>query len=85
VSSLVVGDLLPFAAASVRAIALDDDLAGTTLDSAASVLRSRGRLVAPASATVPQGVTEMARDAQDWVTERDAVASPPVALRLARR
>lgn len=85
VSSVVVGDRLPFAAASVRAVALDDDLAGTTLDSAASVLRGRGRLVAPASATVPDGVTEMARDAQDWVAERDAVASPPVMLRSSRR
>ena len=85
VSSVVVGDRLPFAAASVRAVALDDDLAGATLDSAAAVLRGRGRLVAPASATVPHGVTEMARDAQDWVAERDAVASPPVALRSARR
>jgi uncharacterized protein YbaR (Trm112 family) len=84
VSSLAVGDRLPFAAASVRAVALDDDLAGT-LDSAARVLRSRGRLVAPAPAAVPDGVTELARDTQDWVAERVAVPSAPVALRSARR
>jgi uncharacterized protein YbaR (Trm112 family) len=84
VSSLVVGDRLPFAAASVRAAALDAELAAA-LSSAAHVLRSRGRLVAPADAPVPDGVTELARDAENWVAERAVVASPPVMLRSARR
>ena len=42
-----------------------------------------GRLVAPADAPVPNGVTELARDERQWVAERDAV--PALAeLRRAR-
>jgi uncharacterized protein YbaR (Trm112 family) len=85
VSCLVVGDRLPFAAGSVRAVALDAELAATSLGSATGALRARGRLVAPASTPVPPDVSELARDEQDWVAERVAVASPPVALRSARR
>ena len=85
VSTLVVGERLPFAAASVRAVALDDALAATSLTSAAGVLRSRGRLVAPASVPVPDDVVELARDAAEWVAERSVVASPPVMLRSSRR
>ena len=85
VSCLVVGERLPFAAGTVRAVALDAELAAASLGSATAALRGRGRLVAPASTPVPPDVTELARDDQDWVAERVAVASPPVALRSARR
>ena len=85
VSCLVVGERLPFAAGSVRAVALDAELAATSLESATAALRGRGRLVAPASTPVPADVTELARDDEDWVAERITVASPPVALRSARR
>ncbi|HUQ83972.1 MAG TPA: hypothetical protein VM076_22675 [Gemmatimonadaceae bacterium] len=84
VSSIVVEDRLPFAPGSVRAIALDARLA-TVLPSAAHALRSRGRLVGPATATMPNDVTELARDEQDWVAERAVVASQPVALQLRPR
>lgn len=86
VSSLVVDDRLPFRTGALRAVALDAALAtAPLLASAASALRSRGRLVAPADAPVPENVAVLARDATDWVGERVAVASPPVALRSARR
>ena len=86
VSSLVVDDRLPFRTGALRAVAVDAALATTRLlASAASALRSRGRLVAPADAYVPDGVAVLARDETDWVGERAAVASPPVALRSARR
>ncbi|MDF1505354.1 hypothetical protein, partial [Roseisolibacter sp. H3M3-2] len=46
--------------------------------------RHRGRLVAPAAAPLPDGVTELARDDAHWVAERDAVvASDVVPLRRA--
>jgi len=86
VSSLVVDDRLPFGIGALRAVALDAALAATPLlTSAAAALRSRGRLVAPADAPVPEGVAVVARDEIDWVGERVAVASPPVPLRSARR
>ena len=86
VSSLVVDDRLPFATGSLRGAALGAGAASASLlASAAGLLRSRGRLVAPASASIPDGMIELARDADDWVAERAVVASPPVPLRSAKR
>jgi hypothetical protein len=86
VSSIVVDDRLPFGPAALRGIAVDGGGASSTLlSSAASSLRSRGRLVAPSDATVPGGVELLARDDQVWVAERTVVASPPIALRSVRR
>jgi uncharacterized protein YbaR (Trm112 family) len=86
VSALVVEDKLPFRQSALRACALGGGTAtGALLASAANVLRSRGRLVAPVSAPVPTAITELARDEADWVGERAAVASPPVPLRSAHR
>ena len=86
VSSIVVDDRLPFGAAALRGVAVDQGLASRALlVSAASSLRSRGRLVAPSDAEVPDGVEVLARDEVNWVAERTLVASPPVTLRSARR
>ena len=86
VSSIVVDDRLPFGSAALRGVAVDWSVASPTLlASAASSLQSRGRLVAPADASVPDGVEILARDDRDWVAERALVTSPPIALRSARR
>jgi hypothetical protein len=86
VSSLAVDDALPFAAGTLRGVALGGRTATPALVSnAAERLRSRGRLVAPAVVSLPEGVTELARDADDWVAERAVIASTPVTLRLGRR
>jgi uncharacterized protein YbaR (Trm112 family) len=86
VSSIVVDDRLPFAPGTLRAVALGREVSTPTLlASAAEALRSRGRLIAPADASVPDTIDVLARDAADWVGERGVVASPPVALRSARR
>jgi hypothetical protein len=86
VSSIVVDDALPFGSGALRGVALDGYTATPTLvSSAVARLRSRGRLVAAAGVPVPADVSELARDAADWVAERAVVASPPVALRLGRR
>jgi len=86
ISGLVVGERLPFAAGALRGVALGTESAhAERVASAAALLRPRGRLVAPVSAPLPDGVIELARDADDWVAERAATASPPVPLRLARR
>lgn len=86
VSALRVGDRLPFAAGVVRGVAVASGVATDELvASAVRALRARGRLVAPAGARVPDGVVELARDADDWVGERAVVGSPPIPLRSARR
>lgn len=86
ISGLVVAGRLPFAAGALRGAALGAESArAERVASSAALLRPRGRLVAPVSAPLPDGVIELARDADDWVAERAATASPPVPLRLARR
>ena len=86
VSSLVVETTLPFSSGALRAAAFGTELAGPRLlTAAARALRSRGRLIAPANAPVPEDVEILARDDTDWVAERAAVASAPVTLRSSRR
>ena len=74
---------LPFAPRSLRAVALDSpSLPDDLMLSAARALRPGGRLLAPVGATVPPGVTELARDNRQWVAEASGdVVSPPVKLR----
>lgn len=76
-----VGDRWPLAAASVQGIALERATPARVAD-AVRVLTPRGRLVAPCSAPVPAGVTELARDDRHWVGEK---VSDVVPLRRAPR
>jgi hypothetical protein len=86
VSSIVVDDRLPFGPTALRGVAVDGSGASLgLLSSAASSLRSRGRLVAPSDVAVPDGLEVLARDDRVWVAERTVVASPPIALRSVRR
>ena len=81
----LTGAWLPVAAASLRGVALDAATAhGDRLAAAVAALRPGARLVAPASAPVPDGARELARDARHWVAERDAPAGAVVPLRRAR-
>lgn len=81
----VVGAAMPLASGQVRGIALDAATATPErLAAAVRALRPRGRLVAPADAPLPDGVTELARDDRHWVAERDAAPTGPV-VQLARR
>lgn len=86
VSALTLPALgLPFAAGALRGVALDADHASTArLTDCARVVRAGGRLVAPASVSLDEGAwTVVARDEQDVVAERRAVASAPVQIRRA--
>jgi hypothetical protein len=76
---------LPFATGALRSAALGADAHPELGERVAHALRARGRLVAPASAALPAGTTELARDQRHWVAERGDVASAPVPLALARR
>jgi uncharacterized protein YbaR (Trm112 family) len=82
-SALRVAGRLPLAPLALRAALLGDaDHPAAFVASVVGALRHRGRLVAPATLPVPEGVSELARDARHWVAERTAVrASPPQPLR----
>jgi hypothetical protein len=67
-STLLVSDRVPLARASLRGAVIGADQAITPmLTGLASALRIGGRLLAPASAHVPFGMEELARDARQWV------------------
>ena len=74
---------IPLASGAARAIAID--AAGVVrAASAVRVTRARGRVVASVDMPVPSGVRELARDAELWVGEREAIASPIVTLHVRR-
>lgn len=82
VSALMIGIGIPLADGTCRAVALDPlHVDPPSVDAAVRVLQPRGRLVAPASAPVPDGVAEIARDDHVWVAERNAAPPKLVTLR----
>lgn len=85
-SAVTTGLVLPMAAGSVRAVALDSGTGAVVPGSeAVRVLKPAGRLIAPVAVPVPEGVTEIARDEHDWVAQRDATEATGPVLRLTRR
>lgn len=64
-----VGDRWPIAGASLHGIAIERATSARLAD-ALRILRAGGRLVAPASAAVPAGAHELARDERHWVAEK---------------
>jgi uncharacterized protein YbaR (Trm112 family) len=77
-SVMYVGERWPIAARALRAAAIDGPS-----ETIATLLRSKGRLVAPIAVPVPSEIAELARDSQYWVGERsDGV---PVVLARHRR
>lgn len=71
VSVALAAEVLPVRPMVLRAIALDAGHAVPAfLDSSAAALRPGGRLLAPAAAPLPDGITELARDAEHWVGEK---------------
>lgn len=86
VSAIVLpADTLPIAAASLRALCVDDAHATPPLLAAAArVVRTLGRLVVPAAVIPdPSAWTLLARDEHVTVAERLPAASAPVTLRRA--
>ena len=79
---------LPIAAGAARGVALDASSAAGPPDqriaSGVRATRVKGRLVGRVDLALPDGVTELARDARDWVAERDAAPSPLVTLHVRR-
>lgn len=83
ISVIRCDEVLPLAPATARAIALD---AGglERVASAVRTVKPKGRVVADADLSVPDGVSELARDARWWVGEREPESSPLVSLHVRR-
>jgi uncharacterized protein YbaR (Trm112 family) len=87
-SGLTIGShwtSLPLATARARAVALDDTIMPTQLASVLATVSPGGRILAPVSLPLPNGVTELARDGEHWIAER---AQTPIAsgiISLGRR
>ena len=74
---------IPLAVGAARGMAID----GGTVERIASAVRAtrvKGRVVAPVAVALPDGLAELARDDTLWVAEREAAASPLVALHVRR-
>lgn len=84
VGSLFVGEpVLPFSDATFTAAAFDADIPPAQLTDALRTLVRGARIVGALPLTLPAGVRELARDAVEWVGERDALPSDVVPLRRA--
>lgn len=85
-ASGVAASTIPFAAGSLRGVALDQ-AHGTTafLAGAVRALRTGGRLVAPEAVPVPAGLEVLARDAREWVGIAEGPPGAVVSLRRGGR
>lgn len=83
ISVLRCDGAIPIAAGSARGMAIDGG-GVARVASAVRATRAKGRILAPVSVPVPDGVTELARDAATWVAERGTSTSAPVALHVRR-
>lgn len=81
-SVLSVGERIPLAPASLRALALDGP--SVAISSAVRAVKAGGRVTGPAALAIPDGVGELARDATDWVGECGAAPSSLVGITRGR-
>jgi uncharacterized protein YbaR (Trm112 family) len=77
--------MLPLARASARGIALDAATSAERARAAVEVVRTGGRLVAPISLELPDGLAELARDDRVWVAERSAATATSGVISLTRK
>lgn len=76
---------LPLALSSARAIALDDSATPAQLLAALRVVRSSGRVLAPITLSLSDGLCELARDERQWLAERRAAPRESAIIPLERR
>ena len=74
-SVIRVEGALPVSAGALRAAAVSEG-AQVPIEAVVRALQPGGRLVAPHTTPLPEGVTEVARDDSVWVAERSASAPP---------
>ena len=76
---------LPLAPSSARAIALDETTTAGQLVAALDVVRPSGRVLAPVALSLPDGVSELARNDHQWLAERRATPRQSGIIPLERR
>lgn len=76
--SYTAGGAVPVAPTSINAIAI---LSGAMPPNAVSTLVGGARLVAPAAMSLPEEVSELARDEHQWVAQREALPSRVIVLK----
>jgi hypothetical protein len=76
VGLLRVASEIPLATGSVLGVALDAWFPEGIAESAARVVRPRGRVVGPAGLAVPSGLTVLAHDDKYWVAEKPPEVIP---------
>lgn len=74
-----IDDTFPLADRKLDGIAIANT-AMHLLPHSVAALRPRGRLVAPLSAALPDGMRELVRDTKVWVAEREVVATAPISI-----
>ena len=77
--------MLPLASSSARAVALDDLATPAQLLAALRVVRPSGRVLAPLALSLPDGISELARDDRQWLAERGSAARESGIIPLERR
>lgn len=80
VSLIVTGKVLPLAPAGTGALALDRWVGEAQADSATRAVRPGGRILGPLTVPRPAGTTEITRDTELWIAERDQRAAAIVGL-----
>ncbi len=83
--SIVLSDVAPLAAASVNAVAIDENAGQAMVASLAASLRGGGRMVGPITVAIPGDLVEIARDEEVWVARLDAAVATSVPILPARR
>ena len=76
---------LPLASSGARAVAFDDAASSTQIVAAVGTLSVGGRLLAPVSLPLPEGLSEVARDERHWAAERARADNPSKIISLTRR
>lgn len=77
--------VLPLAPESARALAVDSHATPELLESVLTAVEPGGRVLAPVSLTLPDGLTEMARDDRHWLAERQRIGRSSGIVSIRRR
>lgn len=83
--SLVVAETAPLAQGSVDAVAVDGMASEAMLASLVRALKGKGRMLGPASLSLPEGLVEIARDDEVWVARLDVKVTVSAPVQLKRR
>ena len=75
----------PLAQGSVDAVAVDGMASEAMLASLVRALKGKGRMLGPASLSLPEGLVEIARDDEVWVARLDVKVTVSAPVQLKRR